>query len=117
MLIIGCVEYMYTLKVNEARNVYSYGVVLLEMITRKKWVGECKFEEDMNMVGWVKKLTNSAKERVWMIIDPKLNSVPVEEAMHLFLVALLCVQEHPHHRPTMRDIVHILTYFPTTEPM
>jgi hypothetical protein len=45
------------------------------------------------------------------IIDPRLISVPMEEALHIFLVALLCVQQESVRRPTMRQVVVMLTYF------
>ena len=76
---------------DEKSDVYSFGVVLLELITGKKSVGESDFEEGMNIAGWEKQMTNSAKEGVTKIIDPKLTSVHMEEAMHIFSMALLCI--------------------------
>lgn len=102
-------EYGYTLKVDEKSDVYSFGVVLLELITGKKPVEESEFEEGMNIAGWVKKMTKSERGGVVKIIDPKLSSFPMEEAMHLFFVALLCLQEQPVQRPSMREIVYMLT--------
>ena len=84
---------------------------MLELITAKKSVDEYEYEEGMNITGWVKKITHRKKEEVMQIIDPKMNSVPKEEAMHIFLVALLCIEEQPFHRPSMREIVYMLTYF------
>ena len=105
-------EYGYTMKVDEKSDVYSFGVVMLELMTGKKSVGESEFEEDMNITGWVKKMTNSKREEVMKIIDPRLQvSVPMEEALHFFLVALLCVQQKSVQRPTMREVVSILTYY------
>jgi hypothetical protein len=75
---VGFTEYAYTLKVDEKTDVYSIGVVLLELITGKKSVGESEFEEDMNIIGWVKKMTNSNREEVMKIIDPRLINVPME---------------------------------------
>lgn len=99
------------MKVDEKSDVYSFGVVLLELITGKKAVGESEFEEDMNITGWVKKMTNWNREEVMKIIDPRVINVPVEEALHIFLVALLCIQEQSVRRPTMRQVVVMLTYF------
>jgi len=53
-------------------NIYSFGVVLLELITGKRPVGECEFEEVMNLAGWVKKMTKLERGRVMEIIDPKI---------------------------------------------
>lgn len=103
-------EYGYTLKVDEKSDVYSFGVVLLELITGKKSVDESEYEEGMNLTGWAKKMTSWKREEVMKIIDARLTNVPEEEAMHIFFVAILCTQEQPVHRPTMREIVHMLTY-------
>eukprot|EP00253_Pinus_taeda_P006704 PITA_06704 len=103
-------EYAYTLKVEEKSDIYSFGVVLLELITGKRPVGECEFEEGMNLAGWVKKMTKLERGKVMEITDPKLSDFPMEEAMHMFFVALLCLQEQPKHRPSMREIAHMLTH-------
>eukprot|EP00253_Pinus_taeda_P019765 PITA_19765 len=105
-------EYVYTLKVDEKSDVYSFGVVLLELVTGKKSVGDCEFEEGMNIAGWAKMITKSAKEEVWRIIDPRLSNVRMEEAKHILFVALLCIKKQSVRRPTMREVVHLLTYFP-----
>ncbi|KAH0854310.1 hypothetical protein HID58_078934 [Brassica napus] len=36
--------------------------------------------------------------------DQRLSNVPLGEAMELFFVAMLCVQEHSVERPTMREV-------------
>ena len=46
------------------------------------------------------------------ILDPRLSTVPVHEVMHVFYVALLCTEEHSVQRPTMREVVQILSELP-----
>lgn len=103
-------EYAYTLKVDEKSDVYSFGVVLLELITGRKPVGE--FGDGVDIVQWVRKMTDSKKEGVLKILDPRLPSVPLHEVMHVFYVAMLCVEEQAVERPTMREVVQILTEIP-----
>ncbi|KAJ7944586.1 Leucine-rich receptor-like protein kinase family protein [Quillaja saponaria] len=103
-------EYAYTLKVDEKSDVYSFGVVLLELITGRKPVGE--FGDGVDIVQWVRKMTDSNKEGVLKILDPRLPSVPLHEVMHVFYVAMLCVEEQAVERPTMREVVQILTELP-----
>ncbi|KAJ8756348.1 hypothetical protein K2173_025160 [Erythroxylum novogranatense] len=100
-------EYAYTLKVDEKSDVYSFGVVLLELITGKKPVGDFG-EEALDIVQWSKIQSNLSKEGVVKILDPRLNNVPLVEAMQVFFVAMLCVQEHSVERPTMREVVQML---------
>ncbi|XP_038877494.1 leucine-rich repeat receptor-like serine/threonine-protein kinase BAM3 [Benincasa hispida] len=100
-------EYAYTLKVDEKTDVYSFGVVLLELITGRKPVGN--FGEDgLDIVQWARIQTNSTKEGVVKILDQRLSNIPINEAKHIFFVAMLCVQEHSVERPTMREVVQML---------
>ncbi|GLT81292.1 hypothetical protein SLA2020_526830 [Shorea laevis] len=100
-------EYAYTLKVDEKSDVYSFGVVLLELITGRRPVGDFG-EEGLDIVQWSKIQTKSNKEEVVKILDKRLCDIPLEEAMQVFFVAMLCVQEHSVERPTMRDVVQML---------
>lgn len=103
-------EYAYTLKVDEKSDVYSFGVVLLELVTGRKPVGE--FGDGVDIVQWVRKMTDGSKEGVMQILDPRLSSVPIHEVMHLFYVGMLCVEEQAVERPTMREVVQMLTELP-----
>ncbi|KAG8364054.1 hypothetical protein BUALT_Bualt19G0086200 [Buddleja alternifolia] len=107
-------EYAYTLRVNEKSDVYSFGVVLLELITGRRPVGE--FGEGVDIVQWINCSTNCRREDVTKIIDPRLTVVPKDEAMHLFFVAMLCIQENSVERPTMREVVQMLLEFPRRSP-
>lgn len=103
-------EYAYTLRVDEKSDVYSFGVVLLELLTGRKPVGD--FGEGVDLVQWCKKATNGRREEVVNIIDSRLMVVPKEEAMHMFFIAMLCLEENSVQRPTMREVVQMLSEFP-----
>ncbi|GAB4847164.1 Leucine-rich repeat receptor-like serine/threonine-protein kinase bam1 [Ancistrocladus abbreviatus] len=103
-------EYAYTLKVDEKSDVYSFGVVLLELITGRKPVGE--FGDGVDIVQWVRKMTDSNKEGVLRVLDPRLSTVPLHEVMHMFYVAMLCVEEQAVERPNTREVVQILMELP-----
>ncbi|EYU26470.1 hypothetical protein ABFS82_02G074100 [Erythranthe guttata] len=107
-------EYAYTLRVDEKSDVYSFGVVLLELVTGRRPVGE--FGEGVDIVQWVRCSTNCRREDVTRIIDPRITVAPKDEAMHLFFVAMLCVQENSVERPTMREVVQMLSEFPRSSP-
>lgn len=65
-------------------------------------------EEGLDIVQWARMNTNWSKEGVVKILDPRLINVPLEEAMQVFFVGMLCVQEHSVERPTMREVVQML---------
>eukprot|EP00268_Persea_americana_P058000 TRINITY_DN6985_c0_g1_i3.p1 TRINITY_DN6985_c0_g1~~TRINITY_DN6985_c0_g1_i3.p1 ORF type:complete len:1028 (+),score=201.19 TRINITY_DN6985_c0_g1_i3:117-3086(+) len=100
-------EYAYTLKVDQKSDVYSFGVVLLELITGRRPVGDFG-EEGLDIVQWAKMNTNWSKEGVVKILDQRLTDVPLDEAMQVFFVGMLCVQERSVERPTMREVVQML---------
>ena len=88
------------MKVDEKSAVYSFGVVLLELLTGRKPVGD--FGDDgLDIVQWTRMQTNNgSKEQVATILDERLqNDVPIKQAMQVFFVAMLCVQEHSVERP------------------
>ncbi|CAN4116835.1 unnamed protein product [Withania somnifera] len=103
-------EYAYTLKVDEKSDVYSFGVVLLELVSGKKPVGE--FGDGVDIVQWVKRMTDGKKEGVLKIVDPRLSTVPLHEVMHVFYISMLCVEEQAVERPKMREVVQMLTELP-----
>ncbi|GAA0163730.1 hypothetical protein LIER_43661 [Lithospermum erythrorhizon] len=107
-------EYAYTLKVDEKSDVYSFGVVVLELITGRRPVGE--FGEGVDIVQWTKHVTYGRREEVDRIIDGRLTKVPHDQAMHLFFIAMLCIQESSIERPTMREVVQMLSEYPRESP-
>lgn len=85
-------------------------MVLLELVSGKKPVGE--FGDGVDIVQWVRRMTDGKKERVLKILDPRLSTVPLHEVMHVFYVAMLCVEEQAVERPKMREVVQMLTELP-----
>ncbi|KAF8392933.1 hypothetical protein HHK36_021173 [Tetracentron sinense] len=100
-------ENAYTLTKSKESDVYSYGVVLLELITRKKALDKC-FSKEMDIVRWVQS-TWSNTEAINRIadsslVDEFLDSTVMEEVTNVLLVALRCTAIVPSERPTMRDV-------------
>lgn len=96
---------------------YSFGVVLLELLTGHRPVGD--FGDGLvDIVQWCKRtLENGESENdILDIVDKRIGTVPKEEAKHLFFVAMLCVQENSVERPTMREVVQMLVEFPHQSP-
>ncbi|XP_015948964.1 MDIS1-interacting receptor like kinase 1 [Arachis duranensis] len=100
-------EYGYSLNVDEKIDIYSYGVVLLELLTGKRPL-DPEFGESVDIVGWIRRKieTKSLEEA----LDPSVGSSKhVQEEMLLVLrIALLCTAKLPKDRPSMRDVIMML---------
>ncbi|KAJ7540903.1 hypothetical protein O6H91_10G035500 [Diphasiastrum complanatum] len=103
-------EYAYTMKVDEKSDIYSFGVVLLELLTGKR-PAEPEFGDAVNIVEWVRSKVQT-KEGVVEVLDANIGascSSVQEEMMLLLRVALLCTSKSPRDRPSMRDVVTMLS--------
>lgn len=89
-------------------DVYCYGVVLLELITGKKPLGDDYPEEkEGNLVSWVRGLVRNNKGS--RAIDPKIRDTGPEKQMEEALkIGYLCTADLPLKRPSMQQIVGLL---------
>ncbi|KAJ6289490.1 hypothetical protein OIU76_025331 [Salix suchowensis] len=97
-------EYAYTLRVNEKSDIYSFGVVILELVTGRPPIDPEFGEKDL--VKWVcTTLDQSGTEHV---IDPKLDPRYMDEVSKVLDVGLRCTNSLPAARPSMRRVVKML---------
>ncbi|KAK4371501.1 hypothetical protein RND71_010976 [Anisodus tanguticus] len=102
-------EYAYTMQVTAPGNVYSYGVVLLEILTTRLPVDEA-FGEGIDLVKWVQGAP-ARGETPEQILDAKLSTVSFswrKEMLAALKVALLCTDVTPAKRPKMKKVVEML---------
>lgn len=102
-------EYAYTMQVTAPGNVYSYGVVLLEILTTRLPVDE-EFGEGVDLVKWVHSAP-ARGETPEQILDARLSTVSFawrKEMLAALKVALLCTDSTPAKRPKMKKVVEML---------
>ncbi|CAN6243110.1 unnamed protein product [Urochloa humidicola] len=110
-------EYAYTLLVDEKTDVYSFGVVLLELVTGRRPLGD--FGDEIDLVHWARSAVPRPSDTtaVLAIADTRLPPEPTSVIVRLFRVGMSCVRESSQARPTMREVVHVLSSFvPLADP-
>ncbi|KAK6911879.1 Serine-threonine/tyrosine-protein kinase, catalytic domain [Dillenia turbinata] len=101
-------EYAMTGHLLVKSDVYSYGVVLLELLTGRKPVDLTQPPGQENLVAWAKPLLTS-KEGLEIIIDPALKSnLPLDSMAKVAAIASMCVQPEVANRPFMGEVVQAL---------
>lgn len=98
---------------DEKSDVYSFGVVLLELVTGRRPIGG--FGDGVDIVRWVRKTTSEINDKydasaaVLAVVDRRLSPSPLDIITNLYKVAMRCVEEKSSMRPTMREVVHMLS--------
>lgn len=99
---MGGVRELATPKVD----VYSYGVLLLELITCRKYFQSKDMDGHYLLSGWAMKCLNeSTLERLLPDEEVEVNK---EELRKMVMVALWCVQKAPGNRKSMKEVVRML---------
>ncbi|XP_076893799.1 putative serine/threonine-protein kinase PBL22 [Bidens hawaiensis] len=97
-------NYFTTGKLTRKSDVYAFGVVLLEVLCRKRAVDKSLDDEEWGLVTWVQ---DSIKEgKLKRIIDPDIRSEISPKSLKKFVkIAERCLHNSPKQRPTMAEVV------------
>ncbi|KAH6803760.1 transmembrane kinase 1 [Perilla frutescens var. frutescens] len=103
-------EYAVTGRVTTKVDVFSFGVILMELITGRKALDESQPEESMHLVTWFRRM-HLNKETFRKAIDPTID-LDEETLANISTVAELaghCCAREPYQRPDMGHAVNVLS--------
>lgn len=112
-------EVGYGTLVTTKLDVYSYGILLLEILTGRQPI-DTSFGDTWHVASWVKTIVLQNKSKMSeIVLDPLLlnptNLVAKHEMLFVQRIALLCTKDNPIDRPTMEDVVGLLRSIPNLE--
>lgn len=101
-------EYAVHGQLTEKADVYSYGIVVLEIVSGRKCADATLPDPMQILLEWA--WNKYEQGNVLDIVDPKLEGqYPREEALRVITIALLCAQGSWRVRPTMSKVASLLT--------
>ncbi|KAK4267568.1 hypothetical protein QN277_024331 [Acacia crassicarpa] len=100
-------EYAMLGKASESCDVYSFGILLLELASGRKPIEKLSSTMKRSITDWALPLV--FEKKFSEIADPRLNGDYVEEELkRVVYVALVCAQNQPEKRPNMLEVVELL---------
>ncbi|CAO2046114.1 unnamed protein product [Urochloa humidicola] len=100
-------EYAGTGMLNETSDIYSFGILIMEIISGRVPVDYNRPPGEVNLVDWLKTMVSSRNSDG--VVDPKIPKKPSSRAVKkALLVALRCVDPDARKRPRIGHVIHML---------
>ncbi|KAF3439463.1 hypothetical protein FNV43_RR17741 [Rhamnella rubrinervis] len=103
-------EYAVMGKITTKVDVFSYGVVLMELLTGLMALDESRSEESRYLAEWFWRI-KSSKEKLMAAVDPALDACEDTFGIISIIAELAghCTAREPNHRPDMSHAVNVLS--------
>ncbi|KAH1085935.1 hypothetical protein GYH30_017763 [Glycine max] len=98
-------------QLSEKCDVYSFGVLLLVLVAGRRplqvTASPISEFERANLISWARQLAHNG--RLLDLVDTSIHSLDKEQALLCITIALLCLQRSPGKRPSMKEVVGMLS--------
>ncbi|KAI4966668.1 hypothetical protein ZWY2020_037202 [Hordeum vulgare] len=103
-------EYAATGQLTNKSDIYSFGVVFLELITGRRALDSNRPREEQDLVSWARPLFKDQRKFPKMA-DPLLRGrFPKRGLYQALAIAAMCLQEKSRNRPLIREVAAALSY-------
>ncbi|XP_059448527.1 probable receptor-like protein kinase At1g49730 [Corylus avellana] len=103
-------EYVVSQELTEKSDVYSYGVLLLEIVTARRAI-----QDNKNLVEWSQTYTAS-ESRLPELLDPSIrDSCDLDQLQTVVSIVRWCTQREGRARPSIKQILRLL--YESSDPM
>ncbi|CAI9786357.1 unnamed protein product [Fraxinus pennsylvanica] len=100
-------DYASTGMLNEGSDVYSFGILLMELITGRSPVDYSRPPGEMTLVDWFKGMVLSRRGEE--LVDSMIDVPPPSRSLkRVLLICLRCIDLDANKRPKMGQVVHML---------
>ncbi|WVZ06802.1 hypothetical protein V8G54_020148 [Vigna mungo] len=100
-------EYALLGQLTKKADVYSFGILMLEVISGKSSSISAFDEDYLVLVEWAWKLKE--ENRLLDLVDSELSEYDESEVYRFLVVALFCTQSAAQHRPSMKQVLEMLS--------
>ncbi|XP_010690218.1 probable serine/threonine-protein kinase PBL21 isoform X2 [Beta vulgaris subsp. vulgaris] len=103
-------EYAMSGKLTVKSDIYSLGVVLLEIITGRKAIDPNRSRAEQNLINWSRPYFKD-RRKFGQLADPAMQGrYPLRCLHHAIAITAMCLQEQPAYRPLISDVLVALEY-------